>query len=123
MPLLTGTVGNVGTVSFLGENIQRDWRGQLAANVTGSRATTRVKFGTEYNHVCADQLFGFNQFGTLPSSATAAAMLEVLSRRRPDGQPVRRAERAASLPDVRLATSRRSSRPTSSRSSRRTPGG
>src|SRR5262245_56415641 len=33
-PLLTGSVGNVGTVSFLGENIQRDVRSQAASNIT-----------------------------------------------------------------------------------------
>ncbi len=45
MPLLTGTVGNVGTVSFLGENIQRDWRGQLAANMTWVIGGHSVKVG------------------------------------------------------------------------------
>jgi hypothetical protein len=78
-PLITGTVGNVGTVSFLGENIQRDWRGQLAANMTWVPGAHTVKFGTEYNHVYADQLFGFNQFGTYQISGPSATMLEVMS--------------------------------------------
>ena len=51
MPLITGTVGNVGTVSFLGENIQRDWRGQVAANATWVKGGHSAKFGLEYNHV------------------------------------------------------------------------
>ena len=46
LPLITGTVGNVGTVSFLGENIQQDWRAQLAANTTWVRRTTRRSSGS-----------------------------------------------------------------------------
>ena len=79
MPLITGTVGNVGTVSFLGENIQKDWRGQMAANVTWVSGGHSVKFGTEYNHVWAAQKFGFNQFGVYQISGPSATMLEVLS--------------------------------------------
>lgn len=79
MPLLTGTVGNVGTVSFLGENIQRDWRGQVAANAMWVRSGHSVKSGVEYNHVWAAQKFGFDQFGTYSISGTAATMLEVLT--------------------------------------------
>jgi hypothetical protein len=79
MPLITGTVGNVGTVSFLGQNIQRDWRGQLAANTTWVSGGHSLKFGTEYNHVWADQKFGFNQFGVYQISGPSATMLEVLS--------------------------------------------
>lgn len=79
MPLLTGTVGNVGTVSFLGENIQRDWRGQVAANTMWVGGGHSVKTGVEYNHVWAAQKFGFDQFGTYSISGTAATMLEVLS--------------------------------------------
>ena len=80
MPLLTAsTVGNIGTVSFLGQNIQRDWRGQLAANTTWVKGKHAFKFGTEYNHVNASQLFGFDQFGTFTVSGAAAAALEVMS--------------------------------------------
>lgn len=78
-PLITGTVGNVGTVSFLGENIQRDWRGQVAANATWFSGAHSMKFGTEYNHVGAEQRFGFNQFGTYQISGPSATMLEILS--------------------------------------------
>ena len=78
-PLITGTVGNVGTVSFLGENIQSDWRAQLAANTTWVKGNHSAKFGLEYNHVDASQLFGFDQFGTYQIFGTSPAMLEVLS--------------------------------------------
>jgi hypothetical protein len=79
MPLITGTVGNVGTVSFLGENIQRDWRGQVATNATWVKGNHSAKFGLEYNHVFASQLFGFDQFGTYQVFGTSQTMLEVLS--------------------------------------------
>ena len=79
MPLVTGTVGNVGTVSFLGDNIQKDWRGQVAANATWVSGQHSMKFGTEYNHVFATQNFGFDQFSTYQISGTSAAMLELLS--------------------------------------------
>ena len=79
MPLVTGTVGNVGTVSFLGDNIQKDWRGQMAANMTWVAGAHSTKFGTEYNHVWAAQKFGFNQFGVYQISGPSATMLEVLS--------------------------------------------
>jgi hypothetical protein len=79
MPLLTGTVGNVGTVSFLGENVQRDWRGQIAANGTWVTGDHAVKFGAEYNHVFAEQKFGFDQFGTFSVVGNATTMLELLS--------------------------------------------
>jgi hypothetical protein len=80
MPLLNiGTIGNVGTVSFLGENIQRDWRGQAAANATWVKRSHSVKFGTEYNHVDASQKFGFDQFGTYSVTGAAASALEIIS--------------------------------------------
>ncbi len=79
MPLITGTVGNVGTVSFLGENIQRDWRAQVATNATWVNGNHSAKFGLEYNHVFASQLFGFDQFSTYQVIGTSQAMLEILS--------------------------------------------
>lgn len=78
-PLVTGTVGNVGTVSFLGENSQYDWRSQAAVNLTALKGTHTFKGGTEWIHDYATQKFGFNQFGTWNISGTAAAMLEILS--------------------------------------------
>jgi hypothetical protein len=79
MPLVTGAAGNFGTVSFLGRNSQRDWRGQLAANATWVKGAHQVKFGTEYNHVWATQFFGFDQFSTYSIGGSAASMLELLS--------------------------------------------
>jgi hypothetical protein len=78
-PLLTGAVGQVGTVSFLGQNYEVDWRSQTAANASWVKGSHSVKFGTEYNHVSAEQLFGFDQFGTFSVSGTAATMLELAS--------------------------------------------
>lgn len=78
-PLITGTVGNVGTVSFLGENSLKDWRGQVAANTTWVSGGHSIKFGTEYNHVGAEQKFGFDQFGRYQISGSSTTMLELLS--------------------------------------------
>ncbi len=78
-PLLTGQVGNVGTVSFLGENIQYDTRTQLASNITTLVGAHSIKAGAEYNHVYAYQKFGFNQFGTFTLVGTPAATLEFAS--------------------------------------------
>jgi hypothetical protein len=78
-PLLTGPVGNVGTVSFLGENVQRDARSQVASNITSLFGGHSVKAGFEYNHVFATQKFGFDQFSTYSLTGTGANMLEVLS--------------------------------------------
>jgi len=78
-PLVTNAVGNYGTVSFLGENVQYDWRFQSAANLTGVFGRHTMKAGMEYNHVNAFQKFGFNQFGTWNMPGTAATALEFLS--------------------------------------------
>jgi Carboxypeptidase regulatory-like domain len=78
-PTVTSQVGNYGTVSFLGQNIQRDWRAQAAANATLVSGTHTVKFGTEYNHVDAYQLFGFNQFGAWNVVGAPSVALEIMS--------------------------------------------
>jgi len=78
-PLVTDAVGNYGTVSFLGQNEQHDWRLQLAGNLTGVVGRHTMKAGIEFNHVDAAQTFGFNQFGTWNLSGTAGAALEILS--------------------------------------------
>ena len=78
-PTVTSQVGNYGTVSFLGQNIQRDWRAQAAANATLVSGTHTVKFGTEYNHVDAYQLFGFNQFGAWNVVGAPPVALEIMS--------------------------------------------
>jgi len=69
-PLLTNAIGNVGTVSFLGENIQFDRRFQIADGLTWTKSNHTFKFGGEYNHTFVSQLFGFNQFGTYNLSGT-----------------------------------------------------
>ena len=84
-PLVTNAVGNYGTVSFLGENIQRDWRVQGAANLTAVVGRHTMKAGIEFNHVDAYQKFGFNQFGTWNLSGTGTNALEVLSAGGPTG--------------------------------------
>ena len=78
-PTVQNNIGNYGTVSFLGENVQRDWRAQAAANVSWIRGTHTVKVGTEYNHVDAFQLFGFNQYGRYTINGSVANALEVMS--------------------------------------------
>ncbi len=78
-PTVTSQVGNYGTVSFLGQNIQRDWRAQAAANAMLVSGTHTFKFGTEYNHVDAYQLFGFNQFGAWNVVGAPSAALEIMS--------------------------------------------
>jgi outer membrane receptor for ferrienterochelin and colicin len=79
-PLVTNAIGNVGTVSFLGENIQFDRRFQVADGVTWTKSNHTFKFGGEYNHTFVSQLFGFNQFGTYNISGTNfPVILDVLS--------------------------------------------
>lgn len=77
-PTVQTQVGNFGTVNFL-PTTQADWRGQVATNLTWVRGTHTVKIGGEYNHVYADQTFGFNQFGRWTINGVAASALEVLS--------------------------------------------
>ncbi|HKQ08550.1 MAG TPA: carboxypeptidase regulatory-like domain-containing protein [Blastocatellia bacterium] len=84
-PLVTDSIGNFGTVSFLGENVELDWRVQLIDNITWSRGNHTFKIGGEYNHIFANQTFGFNQYGTYSVSgsagtpAQAATLLALLS--------------------------------------------
>ncbi len=66
---VTDNIGRYGTVNFL-PTTQYDWRGQGAANATWLRGKHSVKFGAEYNHVFANQTFGFNQFGVFSISGT-----------------------------------------------------
>jgi carboxypeptidase family protein/TonB-dependent receptor-like protein len=72
-PLLTSGVGNVGTVSFLGQNIEFDRRTQAADSLTWSKGAHTIKFGGEYNHIFISQLFGFNQEGTFSVSGSATS--------------------------------------------------
>jgi hypothetical protein len=73
-PNVTSAIGRVGTVNFL-PTTQFDKRYQAAANLTWIKDRHTVKVGTEYNHVFADQSFGFNQFGVFNISGTNTATL------------------------------------------------
>ncbi|HSB11285.1 MAG TPA: TonB-dependent receptor [Blastocatellia bacterium] len=76
-PLLSTAVGNVGTVSFLGQNYQVDRRIQAADSLNWSKSNHTAKFGVEYNHVFISQLFGFNQLGTFNVSTSASTATNV----------------------------------------------
>jgi Carboxypeptidase regulatory-like domain len=79
-PLVSTLIGNFGTVSFLGENVEYDWRAQAIDNLTWSKGSHTFKFGGEYNHVFAAQTFGFNQYGAFTvSGSTATNQLDALS--------------------------------------------
>lgn len=73
-PNVTNAIGRFGTVNFL-PTTQFDKRYQAAANLTWIKNRHTVKVGTEYNHVFADQSFGFNQFGVFNISGTNTATL------------------------------------------------
>ncbi|HXG65486.1 MAG TPA: carboxypeptidase regulatory-like domain-containing protein [Blastocatellia bacterium] len=78
-PTVESAIGNFGTVSFLGQNEQFDWRFQIADSVTWTKGNHTVKFGGEYNHIFADQTFGFNQFGRFQiSGSSPATILDIL---------------------------------------------
>lgn len=77
-PLLTSSVGLTGTRAFL-PTTQSDWRLQLATNLSWLAGQHTVKVGAEYNHVFADQTFGFNQFGAYTFTGATATVLDVLS--------------------------------------------
>jgi hypothetical protein len=70
----SGAVGSYGTVSFLGQNEEHDYRVQLVDNVTHITGSHTVKFGFEFNQLSAAQTFGFNQHGQFnyASSSTSA---------------------------------------------------
>jgi hypothetical protein len=76
-PTLSNTVGTFGARSFL-PTTQYDWRAQSSANVTWTAGSHNAKFGFEYNHTFASQVFGFNQFGAFNISGTRDAVLEVM---------------------------------------------
>jgi len=80
-PLVTnGTLGNFGTVNFLGDNTEFDRRFQISDNLTWTKNSHTFKFGGEYNHSFVSQLFGFNQFGTFSlSGSNVPVLLDILS--------------------------------------------
>lgn len=81
-PTIANTVGNYGTVSFLGQNSENDYRLQFADNITWLKGSHTFKFGGEYSHIFATQTFGFNQFGQFNSTTTdVATVLTVMGKR------------------------------------------
>jgi hypothetical protein len=79
-PNVNSVIGDFGTVRFLGENIQTDWRAQVFNNVTWILGNHSVKFGAEVNHTYADQKFGFNQTGRFAIvGSNRETILDILS--------------------------------------------
>ena len=72
-PNVTNGIGRFGTVNFLGQNVQNDWRLQVADSMIWSRGAHTIKFGGEYNHVYVAQTFGFNQTGVFNISGAATS--------------------------------------------------
>jgi len=66
-------VGNFGTVSFLGQNEEHDYRVELADNLTYIKGSHTAKVGFEWNDIYAAQTFGFNQHGSFGSASTNTA--------------------------------------------------
>lgn len=79
-PVVQSSIGNFGTVRFL-PTTQFDWRAQVFNNLTWIMGNHSVKFGAEINHIFADQLFAFNQFGYFQlSGSNPGTLLDILSR-------------------------------------------
>jgi hypothetical protein len=80
-PNVTTSIGTFGTVDFLGENDQFDWRFQVADSMSWTRGNHSLKFGGEYNHVYVNQRFGFDQLGSFSFSGVSATadILDILS--------------------------------------------
>lgn len=77
-----GAVGSYGTVSYLGQNEEHDYRVQLVDNVTRMSGSHTFKFGFEFNQLSAAQTFGFNQHGQFNySSSNTGAWLSALGNR------------------------------------------
>ncbi|MBI4468538.1 MAG: TonB-dependent receptor [Acidobacteria bacterium] len=68
-PNVNTVLGSFGTRNFL-PTTQVDWRFQLAEAITWNVGRHSVKFGTEWNHTFADQIFGFNQTGSFNFSGS-----------------------------------------------------
>jgi Carboxypeptidase regulatory-like domain len=67
-----GSVGYFGSVSYL-PTTEYDYRMQVADSITWIKGTHSYKFGGEVNHLYANQLFGFNQFGQYGYSGGSTA--------------------------------------------------
>ncbi|HKP87689.1 MAG TPA: hypothetical protein VJZ26_16430, partial [Blastocatellia bacterium] len=78
-PNFTTSFARFGAVNFL-PTTQFDWRAQVADSISWTKNNHAVKFGGEYNRTFADQLFGFNQFGSYSvSGSTVPVILDQLS--------------------------------------------
>ncbi len=78
----SGAVGSYGTVSYLGQNEEHDYRVQLVDNVTHISGAHTFKFGFEFNQLSAAQTFGFNQHGQFNySSSSTGAWLTAMGNR------------------------------------------
>jgi hypothetical protein len=71
-PRVATTVGTFGTVSFL-PTTESDTRTQFADSLTYNRGEHSFKFGGDYNHTFASQLFAFNQTGGFTFSGLGGA--------------------------------------------------
>jgi hypothetical protein len=81
-PTISNTIGNYGTVSFLGQNRENDYRLQFADNITWLKGSHTVKLGGEYSHIFATQTFGFNQYGQFNSTTSdVTTVLTVMGKR------------------------------------------
>jgi len=78
-PTFTTSFARFGAVNFL-PTTQFDWRVQLADSLTWTKGSHVLKLGAEFNRTFADQLFGFNQFGSYSvSGSTVSVILDQLS--------------------------------------------
>ena len=72
-PTVGSTIGTYGTVNFLGQNEEHDYRHQAADNITWIHGNHTVKLGGEFNYIYAAQTFGFNQHGAFNFSGVSDA--------------------------------------------------
>ncbi|MCS6806337.1 MAG: carboxypeptidase regulatory-like domain-containing protein [Acidobacteriota bacterium] len=80
LPNVDTAIGNFGSRNFLPTTLT-DWRFQISQALTWNAGRHSFKFGGEWNHTFADQIFGFNQFGAFVVSGTNVdAILRTLSR-------------------------------------------
>ena len=78
-PYVTSTIGNFGARNFL-PTTQDDRRIQINDGMSVAAGRHTLKFGVDYNHVKAAQLFGFNQFGSFSfRTSNVAQLLDILS--------------------------------------------
>jgi hypothetical protein len=77
-PLITNSIGSLGTVSFL-PTTQFDYRVQISDAVTVNKGSHSLKFGSESNYTFADQLFAFRQTGNFDFGAIGANVGTILS--------------------------------------------